>query len=146
MKLDTLMCDKSAGDFLYTSSIDKDTYNKVKIMYSSQRTGKEIVSVTGDAENQRKWGVLQYFKKVRDMGDYSGLAEEILSGHNRVSRSLEVKNVLGSIKARAGCLVPVSLILGDINAEGYFRIDEAKHIFSENSHLMDLRLRGGFFE
>ena len=80
------------------------------------------------------------------MGDYSGLAQEILNEHDRVSRSLEVRNVLGDIKARAGCLVPVNLILGDIDAEGYFRIDEARHVFYENSHLMDLRLRGGFFE
>ena len=146
MKLTSLICDKTAGDFYYTSSIDRDTYNKVKIMYSNKRSSREIVSVAGDEENQRKWGVLQYFKKAADMGDYSGLSAEILKEHNRAARSLEVKNAIGDIKARAGCLVPVSLILGDINAEGYYRIDEARHVFSENSHFMDLRLKGGLFE
>ena len=146
LKLDSLLCEKSAGDFLYTSSIDKDTFNKVKIMYSNQRSGKEIVYLCGDEENQKKWGTLQYFKKVKDMGDYSLAAEEILKSHNRTARSLDVKNVIGDIRARAGCLVPVSLLLGDINAEGYFLIDEAKHVFGENSHFMDLHLKGGLFE
>lgn len=146
LRLKFLVCDKSAGDFFYKSSIDEDTYNKVKIMYSNKRSSKEIVSVAGDEENQKKWGVLQYFKKVKDMGDYSSLAKEILNLHNRVSRRLIVKNVLGDISARAGTLVPVSLILGDVDAEGFFIIESAKHIFSENSHLMDLHLKGGFFE
>lgn len=65
-----LMIDEETGqNFDYTSSIDENTYNKIKLTYDNKDTGKRDVYITQDSSNINKWGILQYFdtlqKKLR---------------------------------------------------------------------------------
>jgi len=58
-----LMIDEEAGEnFEYTSSIDSDTYNKVKLTYDNEGTGKREVYIAQDSSHMNAWGVLQYFE------------------------------------------------------------------------------------
>ena len=57
-----LMIDEETGEnFEYTSSIDSDTYNKIKLTYDNESTGKREVYIAQDGSHINEWGVLQYF-------------------------------------------------------------------------------------
>ena len=57
-----LMIDEETGEnFDYTSSIDENTYNKIKLTYDNEDTGYREVYIAQDSSNINKWGILQYF-------------------------------------------------------------------------------------
>ena len=60
------MIDEETGqNFDYTSSIDENTYNKIKLTYDNKDTGKRDVYITQDSSNINKWGILQYFDTLQ---------------------------------------------------------------------------------
>lgn len=58
MKLDLLIDETAAQDLDYTSSIDEQTYNKIKLTYDNEESGKRDAFVAQDGENMNQWGVL----------------------------------------------------------------------------------------
>lgn len=132
-------------DFDYTSSIDKQTYNKIKLTYENEKTGKREVYIAQDGNHMNLWGVLQYHEALQNEIGAAEKANALLKLYNQKTRHLTVKNVLGDISIRAGTLVIVNLNLGDIIANTYMLVEKVKHTFRENQHQMDLTLIGGEF-
>lgn len=64
MKVGLIIDEETAQNFDYQSSIDTDTYNKVKLVYDNEKTGKREVYIAQDTSNMNKWGVLQYFDTI----------------------------------------------------------------------------------
>ena len=145
MKLDLLIDTGSAEDFDYTSSIDQNTYNKVKLTYDNEDAGEREVYITQDSANQNQWGVLQYFEKLQKGENGKAKADTLLKLYNQKTRNLKVNNCFGDVRCRAGTLVPVQLYLGDISVSNYLLVEKATHTFKNNQHLMSLNLRGGEF-
>lgn len=141
MKLGTLVFNDTAGDFEYKTSIAGSTYNKIRLL----KDGAEPVTVK-DSENIKRWGVLQYAEKVSDDNvNLTSMANSLLGLYNTKSRTLTVKNVLGDVRVRAGTLLPVVMDLGDMKISNYMLVEQAKHTFTDNSHFMDLKVRGNNF-
>lgn len=145
MKLNLLICDETAEGFTYTSSIDKDVYNKIKLAYTNQKTGKIETYIAQDSKNINKWGVLQYYQSEQNNAGLKSKTNSLLKLYNRKSRNLTIKNAAGDIRVRAGCSLLVSLILDDIRINNYMLVDEVTHTFKENVHTMDVKLIGGDF-
>ncbi len=62
-----LMVDEETGEnFEYTSSIDDNTYNRIKLTYDNDNTGFREVYIAQDSGNINKWGILQYFDTLKD--------------------------------------------------------------------------------
>jgi hypothetical protein len=61
MVLPIVVDEDTAESFDYTSSIDTDTYNKIKLSVDDDTTGQREVYVLNDPTNQAKWGQLQYY-------------------------------------------------------------------------------------
>ena len=61
MKVDILIDEETAENYEYISSIDEDTYNKIKLIYDNEETGKREIYIAQSSENINKWGILQYF-------------------------------------------------------------------------------------
>ena len=62
-----LLLDAETGEnFDYTSSIDDDTYNKIKLAYDNEETGKREIYIAQDSSNMNRWGILQYFDTLRE--------------------------------------------------------------------------------
>ena len=55
------------------------------------------------------------------------------------------RDVLGDIRVRAGTLLVVMLGLGDMNVSSYLMVEQVKHTFNNEQHLMELKMRGGTF-
>lgn len=146
MKLDTVMNNDVIEDFDYNSSIDSDTYTKIKLVRDNEETGKRDVYIAQDSTHMRSWGILQMFDTVDKNMSEAEIKQKcdiLLKLYNKKTKSLSLKNVLGDIRVRAGCLVPVFLDLGDIELQNYMLVEKVKHTFENNSHFMNLTLVDG---
>ena len=145
MRLDVLIRADSAEDFDYESSIDGETYNSVKVYYENGRKGYLEEHVERDAENVRRWGVLELYERVEQTEGMAEEAKGLLEEYNRKTRRLSVSGAAGDVRVRAGCMLPVALSLGDIVVDSYLTAESVKHRFCHGGHLMDLVLTGGLF-
>lgn len=141
-----LMIDEETGEnFEYTSSIDTDTYNKIKLAYDNEESGKREVYIAQHGENMNKWGVLQYFDTLQKGENGQTKADALLALYNKKTRNLKITNAIGDTRVRAGSMVVVNLALGDMTVKNFMLVEKVKHTFKENEHWMDLTFRGGEF-
>lgn len=129
----------------YISSIDEQTYNKIKLTYDNENTGKRDVYISQDGSHINDWGVLQYHEAVQTETGIVAKANALLKLYNQKTRKLTLKNVLGDPSIRAGTLVMVRLQLEDVELQNYMLVEKVNHVFKESEHLMDLTLVGGEF-
>ena len=141
-----LMIDEETGEnFEYTSSIDSDTYNKIKLTYDNESTGKREVYIAQDGIHINEWGVLQYFDTLSKGENGQAKADALLQLYNKKTRNLKIVNALGDTRVRAGSMVVINLALGDMNLKNFMLVEKVKHTFKLDQHFMDLTLRGGEF-
>lgn len=145
MKVNALIDDDSAEDFSYTSSIDGETFNRIKLSFENETAGVRDIYISQDSSNINKWGVLQYHETVKDVVNVNAMADAMLRLYNRKTRTLTLSNAFGDIRVRAGCFIPVSLELGDVNVNNFLLVESIQHTFKKDEHWMDLTLRGGGF-
>ena len=102
--------DEETGEnFDYTSSIDDQTYNKIKLTYDNEDTGKREVYIAQHGENINQWGVLQYHDTLKDGENGKEKANALLSLYNQKTRNLSIKDAFGNLSVRAGSIVVVAL-------------------------------------
>lgn len=141
-----LCIDEDTGEnFEYSSSIDNETYNKIKLIYDNEDTGKREVYIVQDGRHINEWGILQYFDTLSKGENGQAKADALLQLYNRKTRNLKITNALGDMRVRAGSMVLVNLNLGDMKLKNFMLVEKCRHIFKLDSHFMDLTLRGGEF-
>ena len=145
MKLGLLVDNETAGDFDYKTSIASQTYDKVKLSYENKDTGKREIFIAQDGSSINQWGVLQYYEKIDSTANAKAMADALLSLYNTKTRTLKLKDVLGDVRVRAGTMLVIILGLGDMNLSSYLMVEQVKHTFSNEQHVMDLNMRGGTF-
>ena len=140
---DLVLGEYNSQNFSYTTDIDSDTYNKVKLYRENEKSGKREIYIAQDSKNMNNWGVLQYFDKVDEDTNAKVKAESILKLKNKKKRTLQLKDTLGDTRARAGASAIILMRdIGDISVKQYMLIEKAKHVFSNDEHWMTLDLRG----
>lgn len=145
MLLPIYIDEDTTQDYTYTSSIDSDVYNRIKLAYDNGDTGEREVHVLNDTASQAKWGVLQHYAKLDSAlstADLQAKARVLMKYYNVIRRELTMKKVFGDVRARAGASVAVGMGLGDIDIKNYMCIERAKHTFEHGLHTMDLHLSG----
>lgn len=141
-----LLIDEETGEnFEYSSSIDSDVYNKIKLSYDNEDTGKRDIYIAQDGTHMNEWGVLQYFDTLSKGENGQAKADALLKLYNKKSRNLKITNAIGDTRVRAGSFVVVSLALGDVNLKNFMLVEKVRHTFKLDQHVMDLTLRGGEF-
>lgn len=145
MKTNFIVDGDVAEDFDYETSIDGETYNKIKLIYENEDVGTRDVYISKDSKNINVWGVLQYYETVDTVEGIKARTDSLLKLYNKKTRNLSVKKVLGSLEIRAGSSVIVNLEVGDIKVKSYMIVEKVKHSFSDEHHFMDLTLMSGDF-
>lgn len=145
MKLNLLIDEETGEDFDYTSSIDSNTYNKVKLTYDNKKTGKREVYISQDSTNMNNWGVLQFFETIDEKVNGKAKSDALLSLYNKKTKNLSISDAIGDIRVRGGSLIVVKLTLDDVKLENFMLVEKVKHTFNENNHKMTLSLKGGEF-
>lgn len=145
MKLNMLIDADTAENFSYESSIDSNTYNQVKLFYDNKDTGKRETYQVFDSANIDRWGMLQFCDSIGEKTNGKAKADALLQLYNKKTRNLSIDNAFGDVRVRAGTSIGVQLDLGDITVKNYMLVEKAKHVFTNNQHVMNLSLRGGEF-
>lgn len=143
LKLDLVVDAETGESYTYQTSIDSQTYDKVKLFYENDKTGKRELYVAQDSSNISKWGVLQYCEQIKTTTGVQAKANALLKLYNNRTRSLGLKGVFGDPRVRAGCSIIVSLTLPDMTLCNYMVVHKVTHSFQGERHSMDLTLIGG---
>lgn len=128
-----------ADGYTYTSNIDGETYNKIKLVRDNKETGKRDVYIAQDSNNITLWGILQNYEKVDDNLNEAQVkerCEQMLSLYNRPERTLSI-SAISEPGLRAGQVIYVSL--PDIGVANSFLVEEATHDLLGET--MDLKVK-----
>lgn len=136
---------ETAENFDYSSSIDSDTYNKIKLSFENSESGKREIYIAQDGSHMNQWGTLQYYDTLSKGENGQAKADALLKLYNAHTRNLRIVNALGDPRVRAGSMIVVNLGLGDISVQNFMLVEKATHKFYLDHHFMDLTLRGGEF-
>ena len=145
MKLDIVLDGDTVGDFSCTTSIDRNTYDMVKIVREAPADNNRTIMVkTGEVQddgNILQWGRLQRLIKA-DENNYTPIeqAKRFLSLHDRKTRELRLKGCIGDVRVRGGSRVYVNLDFGDLKVSEYLFVTGVTHHFEQNLHTMDIDL------
>lgn len=140
---DIIIDSSNSANFDYVSSIDEQTYNKIKLYYDNKEVGKREIYCAQSGENINKWGILEYCEEINDFGNAQEKAKALLKLYNEKTRHLSINNALGDLRVRAGCIIPIIMYLGDLKLNNMMLVEKCRHEFYESQHIMDLTLSGG---
>lgn len=147
MKVGLIVDEEIAESFDYSSSIDGETYNKIKLVRENEKTGKRDVYIAQSSANMNKWGILQYYDTVDEKVNASAKANALLKLYNQKTKLLKINGVFGDLRVRAGTQVVIRLDLDDTKISHYMLVEKVTHKFNANHHSMDLTLKGnGIFD
>lgn len=140
MIIPIIITDSNSCDFSYESSIDSETYNKIRLVYEDEDAGISVPYEVEDKETQATWGILQYYDTLKEGENGLYKANVLLSLYNRKTRQLSIEGVFGDIRVRAGCSVLVRMDLGELSTDTFMIVNKCTHNFNNDEHLMDLEL------
>lgn len=137
--------DNAITGYNFTSSIDKQTYNFVKLAQEDKAKSVREVYITKDSENIYKWGQLQFFKKMNkkmNEAQIKQMADEMLKLFNRKTKELKF-TCLGDFRVGAGS--GIYLNIQDLKYEGvepYIRVyvSNCRHRITQETHFMELEV------
>lgn len=129
---------RSAEDFKFSSSVDKNVYNKIKLIFNDKKSGKREIYISKDSKNIENWGVLQYIASLKkgENGPYK--SDKLLKLYNRKNNSLSLKNVYGDLSFGAGSYAFIKLDTKGFKKEGIMLAERVVHRFSADGHFMDI--------
>lgn len=145
MKVGLMIDADTAEAFSYDSSIDDQTYNRIKLLYEDSETKARQIFTAEDTATQKKWGTLQYFEKMDKADNGQQKANALLKLYNAKTKNLTIRNALGDLRVRGGSVIMVKLNLGDVSLNNFMVVDNCKHTFNHGLHTMTLKLQGGEF-
>lgn len=145
MKVGLLIDEETGENFDYTSSIDEATYNKIKLSFENDKTGKRDIYIAQDGQHMNDWGILQYFDTLQEGENGEAKANALLSLYNSKTRTLKITKAFGDVRIRGGTMPVINLALGDMTVKNHMLVEKAVHTFNQDEHWMDLVLRGGEF-
>lgn len=136
---DIVLGDKSyVTDYSYTTDIDTNVYNSVKLVQPNESTGRNEVVLAQDSENIGKWGLLQLYQSVDNnlnTAQMAARAKETLDYYNKVRRTLSL-TAIGVDGLRAGMMVRV--MIPDVTS--WTLIESITHTYSNDDHMMELEV------
>lgn len=144
----------TAQDFSYTGTIDKGTYNLIKLDVDDGDNGHKVYYSPASnedyeaSETRKQWGVLQFYENANPHNQSpQDLADHLLSHYNRVSRSLTIKGAAGDLSIRGGSMLWMNVHIGDTdwnqedNEAKLAIVEQVTHHFSNHEHTMDMDVR-----
>lgn len=140
-KTNVVIGDKSLlTSYQYEISIDKDTYNQIKIIKDNKDTKKREVYTEKDSTTQKRWGLLQKLIKANENQNEAQIkqfAANILKLSNRETRTLKL-SALGVQGLYAGSGFTVNI--PKLNTKQDMWVASATHNFRKDFHSMDLEV------
>lgn len=148
-RTDILIGVTSGRTFTRSLSIDRDTYNHIRLICDTRR-GRSV-TVANDPRTEAEWGKLQLTQRIADDTSARVKAAELLKRHNRVRREISVGGVPGDPSVRAGAGVTLDPASGIAGRGGQMPgspgivccVERARHVWKEGGYTMDLEVTDG---
>ena len=142
MMSDVVIGDRSLlTDYTYTTDIDKQTYNSIKLVRPNEETGRADVYIQEDSGTIGQWGLLQLYQKVdgdANEAQIKAQAAATLEYYNRVLKTLKISS-LGVPGLHAGQMILVKADgMGDTGVSQYVMLERVSHRWENGVHTMDL--------
>lgn len=141
LMIQTVLADASIiSDFEWEGSIE-DSANIVKLVHDNKKTGRREVYIYQDTNNIKKWGKLQFFKKMDENANEAQIkqmGEMYIKLKNRPTESVSLSFSVGDLSFRAGKAVYVDV--REIGLSGWYVLEEVEHVFKGSSHTMEVKL------
>ena len=142
MMSDVVIGDRSLlTDYTYTTDIDKQTYNSIKLVRPNEETGRADVYIQEDSGTIGQWGLLQLYQKVdgdANEAQIKAQAAATLEYYNRVLKTLKISS-LGVPGLHAGQMILVKADgMGDTGVSRYVMLERVSHRWENGVHTMDL--------
>lgn len=145
MKLPLIITGDNTENFEYATSIDSNTYNKVKLLYEDKETKKREVYIAQNTASQNEWGVLQYYEEVDSTKNIISKANTLLDLYNSKTRTLNIQGYVGDPRIRAGSVLVVYIPnIGDISISNLMVCKTVTHKITNDLHLIDIGLNGNY--
>lgn len=156
MQTDLYIDSETAQNLEYTSSIDKDTFNLIKLSVDDGNGGHRMVYAPAknqdyeQSETRKQWGVLQYYESINPKNgqDPQQMANKLLEHYNHIRRVLKVRKQAGDLRIRGGSMLYVNIptedsdIKEDAGKAHIAIVESVMHRFENGVHTMDLELKG----
>ena len=134
-------------DFKYSSYIDENVYNQIKLYRDNKESGKREIFIVNDTinggQNLKEWGILQLYEKVDEnlnLAQIEQKARGMLSLYNNTGRSLKLE-CLGVPTVFAGATIRCKISdLGDLSIDSKLLVTECTHSISNKLHTMSARV------
>lgn len=137
---------QNLSKYKYRKSIDKDSYNRIKLVQDNTKEAVRKVYVVQDDNNQRNWGVLQYYEKVDKNASEQQIkerAQALLKLKNRETKELTVECVGAPNDLRAGnwIFLEINPLIdaGFQNFQDYI-ITHCTHTWENNDHKVRMQV------
>ncbi|MCK9453282.1 MAG: hypothetical protein M0Q90_16415 [Bacteroidales bacterium] len=131
------------NQYNYEVSIDKNTYNQIKIGKDNKAKNERAWVVVKDSNTIKQWGVLQYHKKLSEETKDATLekyAEKLLKTYNRFTQTLTL-NCLGDFALSAGSGIQIQLDAIKSTSENQnYIVKSCTHNIKNALHEMQLEL------
>lgn len=128
--------------YTYETSIDKDTYNQIKLYRDNEKSGKREIFIVNDTINGgntiKAWGILQLYEKVDENLNLSQIehkALNMLKYYNSTRKSLKIE-ALGVPSICAGSIFKCSI--EELSLNRYLLVTQCSHKVSNGVHTMSL--------
>lgn len=138
---DTVLGSRSyITDYSYSTDIDNNVYNSVKLAQPNESTGRYETYVAEDSANIARWGKLQFYQQIDNNLNSAQIAEQAkstLAYYNQVRRTLPITAI--GFPLRAGMMVRV--IIEEIHLAAWVLVESCTHSWQEGEHIMQLEVR-----
>jgi hypothetical protein len=135
-----MLAEDGGTGFVRTISIDRDTYNSVKVFRNTRQTGRETFTAR-DQGNEAQWGKLQHVAQASADENAQAKANSLLNLYNKEQRTMSVTGVHGHPQVRAGFLLKVSRTLSGDSIDSVCVVERTRHYWQGGRYAMDLELR-----
>lgn len=131
-------------EYSFSVDIDKESYNRIKLVRPNQETGRTDVYIYQDSSTINNWGTLQLYQQVDEEFNEAQITQQgemMLDYYNRELKTLQVSGI-GVLGLRAGsmCMININEV-GKTSLSSFMLIDKISHNFTQNDHTMDLEIR-----
>lgn len=129
--------------YRYEVSIDKNTFNQIKIGKDSASKTERVWTIVKDSTTIDQWGLLQYHKKFGEQtpsGQMQDYAEKLLKAYNKHTQTLTL-DCFGDFRVRAGSGIQIQLDAFKSTADNQnYIVKSCTHVIKNKQHQMQLEL------